>query len=1050
MQNYQENFQNLPKCTVAIKRSSNDSLLGTGIIVTEDGLILTCYHVIGDHIHKNITQRNVNIYFPSNPNVKGSAEVIDRFCDPELDIAFLKLKEKLPELTAVIELGETIYPKEHDFQSFGFRNPEGTTKFDGLQANGTIQGMTRLTSRNYATSISPPLITLKSNQIAKGMSGSPILDIEINKVVGIVSDHFDSRYLSEDGDVYNTLSLGIPVESIIKVNPDLKKNNPGLSYLDKIAYAYISDLNKNIQEKHLKLKIKDIESKCLRIKFGDTIVSDKDLIDYNDENNLEKDNADKIINQFLESEDQFLLISSTFGMGKSILVEKLADKMCRSFLGEKLADNIINENIMNHYFPILLNSFPYHSKAFDEFQINTLEEFIEKIRCVHKKILFIIDEFDLQKEYLNSDNNSISYIKEKKLKEILNTINIQLKDKIIFTSRISNINLIHNFLSSNLNYSEKIKTSLHYIRLLSLERDDVLHIFRLFNNEIDEGDSQEILIKYLDMKFDKYPNNFIKYPHLFISIFSSKYKAEIESMHELLKEKEFQKDFSSVTIPYILFFSSIILGKKIEDYEKIFGNINQNGSFSSARIERLVLRELAALEFIEKDELLYNRINTHLGHIKYEENFSTWLGYNIYLPNNKDQILGKELLLILDSYFIINENRIFKCKFYNEEIRNFLIAEHYITYLINKEVWYRLNIGLPSENTIDFLKSILILISIVKEPNSKIKLEFVHILRQYIQTYKLSEDDNKNLKDAEESKEQIIRVIFTIISRIDDNCKDIIKKSSFIITSYNERRRPIIDPKEEWWHILEDKNGEYKIIEKETFELIIHNILAFFVRDALDLEYVRESEIAPENIITTEKILLNIFRSCNTIPDKLKRFNNLPLEQTNLRHINLHRADLRRVNLKQSNLQYANLSNANLDKVYLYGADLSGANLSGANLHNSNLEFANLSGVDLSGANLTNCVFNQTLIIGCKINNRTKYPQSFKQSITDNPNLIKGMEKAGIEFLTEEKEVEKFLEDFYSKTQFYNIDTGKIQKLSKSEQRLEIDRCKEFSYYHVD
>ena len=40
----------LKKCTVAIRECQKgvNGTIGTGIIVTKDGLILTCYHVIGD------------------------------------------------------------------------------------------------------------------------------------------------------------------------------------------------------------------------------------------------------------------------------------------------------------------------------------------------------------------------------------------------------------------------------------------------------------------------------------------------------------------------------------------------------------------------------------------------------------------------------------------------------------------------------------------------------------------------------------------------------------------------------------------------------------------------------------------------------------------------------------------------------------------------------------------------------------------------------------------------------------------------------------------
>jgi S1-C subfamily serine protease len=46
--NYQSLINDLNKYTVAIKDRETGETHGTGVIVTDDGLILTCYHVIGD------------------------------------------------------------------------------------------------------------------------------------------------------------------------------------------------------------------------------------------------------------------------------------------------------------------------------------------------------------------------------------------------------------------------------------------------------------------------------------------------------------------------------------------------------------------------------------------------------------------------------------------------------------------------------------------------------------------------------------------------------------------------------------------------------------------------------------------------------------------------------------------------------------------------------------------------------------------------------------------------------------------------------------------
>ena len=49
------------------------------------------------------------------------------------------------------------------------------------------------------------------------------MDLEANKVVGIISEHYKSRYSSEDNDedIYRTLSFAIPIESIIQVCPEI-------------------------------------------------------------------------------------------------------------------------------------------------------------------------------------------------------------------------------------------------------------------------------------------------------------------------------------------------------------------------------------------------------------------------------------------------------------------------------------------------------------------------------------------------------------------------------------------------------------------------------------------------------------------------------------------------------------------------------------------------------------------------------------------------------------------------------------------------------------
>jgi hypothetical protein len=216
----QANLQDLKKCTVAIREPKSNKVLGTGIIVTEDGLILTCYHVIGNLKSKTIDFTDVDIYFPTISQSKGHANVVEEYCDPSLDIALLQLKQKLPTETAVTELGEIIH-YEHTFQSFGFRKANA---FQGLYAAGQIRG--KINSKVKGDDLSSKLlIQLSSAEIEPGMSGASVLDLETNRVVGIISEYW--KIADRDSNDRN-LSFATPVEYIIKVCPKIKSKNPGL------------------------------------------------------------------------------------------------------------------------------------------------------------------------------------------------------------------------------------------------------------------------------------------------------------------------------------------------------------------------------------------------------------------------------------------------------------------------------------------------------------------------------------------------------------------------------------------------------------------------------------------------------------------------------------------------------------------------------------------------------------------------------------------------------------------------------------------------------
>jgi serine protease Do len=144
---------------------------GSGFIVSEDGYILTCNHVVAD------TEADYTVIL--DPKHKYEAKVLAR--DPLIDVAVLKIEEKnLPYLelgdSNKIELGETV---------IAVGNPLG--EFEDTVSAGIISGLSRkITAYGgmpfKATSLRGLIQT--DAAINPGNSGGPLVNMEA-KVIGI-------------------------------------------------------------------------------------------------------------------------------------------------------------------------------------------------------------------------------------------------------------------------------------------------------------------------------------------------------------------------------------------------------------------------------------------------------------------------------------------------------------------------------------------------------------------------------------------------------------------------------------------------------------------------------------------------------------------------------------------------------------------------------------------------------------------------------------------------------------------------------------------------
>lgn len=147
---------------------------GTGFILSQEGLIVTCAHVLG-----NPPQRKVTLFFYYDTQPYTALVDIDLWkAKGHHDVAFLRLQGKLPGCAHPLPLGSSNGTQNHRIASRGFPAIKGIVD---LPAYGTMIH----TSRKKIDQ--SPLLILSSQEITKGFSGAPVWDEVRQRVIGMVS-----------------------------------------------------------------------------------------------------------------------------------------------------------------------------------------------------------------------------------------------------------------------------------------------------------------------------------------------------------------------------------------------------------------------------------------------------------------------------------------------------------------------------------------------------------------------------------------------------------------------------------------------------------------------------------------------------------------------------------------------------------------------------------------------------------------------------------------------------------------------------------------------
>jgi S1-C subfamily serine protease len=156
-----------------IVRIASNKRIGTGFVVSDDGLIATCAHVLGPS-----RPEKTSVVFQAD-GVQREATVLAeswRAVDAE-DVALLRVSGTLPTGVQPLPFGSSRGTDGHPLVTFGY--PEAG-EVEGVRGTGTILGY------GAKTRAGQPLLQVRSSEITEGFSGAPVWDEVRHRVVGMV------------------------------------------------------------------------------------------------------------------------------------------------------------------------------------------------------------------------------------------------------------------------------------------------------------------------------------------------------------------------------------------------------------------------------------------------------------------------------------------------------------------------------------------------------------------------------------------------------------------------------------------------------------------------------------------------------------------------------------------------------------------------------------------------------------------------------------------------------------------------------------------------
>ncbi|MGD8586371.1 MAG: serine protease, partial [Chloroflexota bacterium] len=180
--------------------------VGTGFVVSAEGLILTCHHVLARAGWSYRTwDEPVAVRFKATSRFAEALVQEDCFSvQTEGDFALLALQKELPDGVEPLRLWTARAAAGRTVAMYGYL----AAFREGLHGRGTVLGLAPRDGRQ--------MLQLRSEEATHGYSGGPIWQPEWGRVIGMVKEGLTADEMGKHG---NT-TLGVPTEALAEGCPD--------------------------------------------------------------------------------------------------------------------------------------------------------------------------------------------------------------------------------------------------------------------------------------------------------------------------------------------------------------------------------------------------------------------------------------------------------------------------------------------------------------------------------------------------------------------------------------------------------------------------------------------------------------------------------------------------------------------------------------------------------------------------------------------------------------------------------------------------------------